>query len=298
MSLRLRYLQAASAPIAGRSRRSGRDSSSWLPLVTRSVNGSALARGSSAERLRRAQAFLGFGFLREGADLDDPGAARMRRRAVRRRGRDGHGRRPRPSGRPRPGGAELRPAARRARPGARRERGGAAASGGARGEVRAARRLACGVGRGERRPASAVCTLPAFTVIVFTLTGLIGSPEPGFGWRDSAVAAQTAAVWLSAGAGRSPLRGRDELRDRRHRVGARDGAAASGCGDRRALPTSARGRDLASSRRSSRPCGGSRRSRCAARSGRACARRAPRRSGRPAPPPRCGDCRAAPRSRD
>src|SRR5947199_6106746 len=59
--------------------------------------------------------------------------------------------------------------------------------------------LACGAGA-VSGTSIAVCTLPAFTVIVFTFTGLIGSPEPGLGWCDKAVAASTAADWLSAGA--------------------------------------------------------------------------------------------------
>src|SRR3954453_10940392 len=44
------------------------------------------------------------------------------------------------------------------------------------------------VGAGEIGTSIADCTLPAFTVMVFTFTGLIGSAEPGFGCGASAAA--------------------------------------------------------------------------------------------------------------
>src|SRR3954452_25176964 len=49
------------------------------------------------------------------------------------------------------------------------------------------------VGAGEIGTSIAVCTLPAFTVMVFTFTGLIGSAEPGFGCGASVEATGGAA---------------------------------------------------------------------------------------------------------
>src|SRR5690242_8661841 len=49
------------------------------------------------------------------------------------------------------------------------------------------------VGAGEIGTTIAVCTFPAFTVMVFTFTGLIGSAEPGFGCGESIAATGAAA---------------------------------------------------------------------------------------------------------
>src|SRR5256885_16918638 len=68
---------------------------------------------------------------------------------------------------------------------------GRAAGGGAPGSIATALLAKCGgatvaCGAGAVRGASiAVFTGAAFTVIVFTFTGLIGPPPPGFGCPDS-----------------------------------------------------------------------------------------------------------------
>src|ERR1043165_1344008 len=66
------------------------------------------------------------------------------------------------------------------------------------------------VGAGEIGTSIAVCTLPAFTVMVLTFTGLIGSAEPGLGWFAATGAGRGASGWAEiedvvtdAGAGAS-----------------------------------------------------------------------------------------------
>ena len=87
------------------------------------------------------------------------------------------------------------------------------------------------VGAGDIGTSIAVCTLPAFTVMVFTLTGLIGSPEPGFGWRDSEDATGGAAwiagaTWAGLVSPSATLFGRHRC----HRVGSRETADRRACG--------------------------------------------------------------------
>ena len=148
----------------------------------------------------------------------------------------------------------------------------------------------------------AVCTSPAFTVMVFTLIGLIGSPEPGCGAFACAGAA-CGGERVADGRRRGLDLGGGRDGDRSHRVGTRKGrlrahAAAAAIGSGPELRRAPRPRQrLPSSRRSWRRCGWSRRWRYAARSARACAHRARRPTRRRARRRRCGGCRAAPTRR-
>ena len=122
------------------------------------------------------------------------------------------------------GAAPPRPAARRERPGARRGGGDAGSTGALLAKCGGAT-VACGARRDQRDQRSAVCTLPALTVMVFTLTGLIGSPEPGCGCALSECGRPRRRLAAAGGQARlSAFVGRN-ARDGGRRIFARERAA-------------------------------------------------------------------------
>ena len=193
------------------------------------------------------------------------------------------------------GGRPARPAARRGRPGGRRAAAAAARP------VRSARNAAAR--RWPAGPAStsgtsaAVCTLPAFTVMVFTLTGLIGSPEPGFGARAKRRRGRGGGASARARPARRGALGGDRATGRHHVVADRAQLAASprpaGAGDvRRRRGNLARLGDLGDGAvaRGARDVLLDQAAHARVARARRTRRRAPRR--------RCGDCRAAPTTPD